>query len=180
VWRVDRVIERSWTRGEAAWNHLPKRATLGRLAAIGALPWVGLTELSLAQPQQKSLRVGLIGYGNSMRLLLDGLRERGYVEGKNLVFERHHAEGQVERKPEIANELLALKLDVIVTTCTPSTRLLHSRTQTIPGGTETRQAADSESLDKLVSAQPLNRLFRDIFRKRFVQVQTPRRTQRDR
>jgi putative ABC transport system substrate-binding protein len=67
-----------------------------------------------------------------MQMLLDGLRERGYVEGKNLVFERRHAEGHGERMPEIADELLALKLDVIVTTCTPSTRLMHSKTQSTP------------------------------------------------
>ena len=119
-------------------DHLPKRATLVRLAAIGALPWVALPTPSLAQTQEKPIRVGLIEYGdselsrNNMRLLLDGLRERGYIEGKNLVFERRHAEGRGERMPEIANELVALKLDVIVTTCTPSTQLMYSRTQTVP------------------------------------------------
>ena len=119
-------------------DHLPKRATLVRLAAIGALSWVGLPTPGLAQTQEKPIRVGLIEYGdselsrNNMRLLLDGLRERGYVEGKNLVFERRHAEGLGERMPEIANELVALKLDVIVTTCTPSTRLMYSKTQTVP------------------------------------------------
>ena len=119
-------------------DHLPKRTTLVRLAAIGALPWVGLPTPGLAQTQEKLIRVGLIEYGNSelsrtnMRLLLDGLRERGYVEGKNLVFERRHAEGQGERMPAIATELLALKLDAIVTTCTPSTRLMYSKTQSIP------------------------------------------------
>jgi putative ABC transport system substrate-binding protein len=119
-------------------DHTQKRATLIRLAALSALTWVGLPAVSLAQTSGKPIRVGLIEYGNSelsttnMRLLLDGLRERGYVEGKNLVFEHRHAEGQGERMPEIANELLALKLDAIVTTCTPSTQLMYSKTQTIP------------------------------------------------
>lgn len=48
------------------------------------------------------------------------------------MFERRHAEGLGERMPEIANELVALKLDVIVTTCTPSTRLMYSKTRTVP------------------------------------------------
>lgn len=119
-------------------NHLQKRATLIRLAALSALPWVGLPATSLAQTSGKPIRVGLIEYGdselskNNMRLLLDGLRERGYVEGKNLVFERRHAEGQGARMSEIANELIALKLDVIVSTCSPSTQLMYSKTQTIP------------------------------------------------
>jgi putative ABC transport system substrate-binding protein len=119
-------------------DHLPKRATLVRLAAIGALPWVAKLTPSLAQTPENPIRVGLIEYGNSelsrnnMRLLLDGLRERGYIEGKNLVFEHRHAEGQSERMPEIADELIGLKLDVIVTTCTPSTRLMYSKTQTVP------------------------------------------------
>ena len=123
-------------RERGAMSHLPKRAALARLVAMGALIWVGLPIRSLAQ--DRPIRIGLIEYGNSelsrsnMRLLLDGLRERGYVEGKNLVFVRRHAEGRNERMPEIADELLALKLDLIVTTCTPSTRLMHSRTHSIP------------------------------------------------
>jgi putative tryptophan/tyrosine transport system substrate-binding protein len=123
---------------EVTMDHLRKRATLIRLAVLSALTWVGLPAVSLAQTSERPIRIGLIEYGSSelskthMRLLLEGLRERGYVEGKNLVFERRHAEGQGERMPEIANELLALKLDAIVTTCTPSTRLMHSKTTTIP------------------------------------------------
>jgi putative ABC transport system substrate-binding protein len=119
-------------------NHLRKRATLVRLAALGTLTWIGLPVVSMAQTSGKPVRIGLIEYGNSelsrsnMRMLLEGLRERGYVEGRNLVFERRHAEGQGERMPAIANELLALELDAIVTTCTPSTLLMHGKTRTTP------------------------------------------------
>lgn len=117
---------------------LPKRAALVRLGAIAALFLFDLPSPGNAQTADKSIRIGLIEYGNSelsrdnMRMLLDGLRERGYIEGRNLVFERRHAEGRGERMPAIADELLALKLDVIVTTCTPSTRLLHAKTQSVP------------------------------------------------
>lgn len=119
-------------------ERLSKRAVLQRLAALAALCGLGVPAAANAQSGERPVRVGLIEYGNSelsrehMRLLLDGLRERGYVEGRNLVFERRHAEGRSERMPAIADELLALKLDVIVTTCTPSTRLMFSRTQSLP------------------------------------------------
>lgn len=119
-------------------NDVSKRTALVRLATTGALLLISLPIRGVAQTPDKPIRVGLIEYGNSelsqstMRLLLDGLRERGYVEGRNLVFERRHAEGDAGRMPEIADELLSLKLDVIVTTCTPSTRLMHSRTRTTP------------------------------------------------
>lgn len=115
-----------------------RRETTICLGVATASAWFGLAALAIAQTGPRQVRVGLIEWGNSelsresMRTLLDGLRERGYVEGKNLVFERRHAEGHSERMPAIANELLGLRLDVIVTTCTPSTRLMHSLTQSTP------------------------------------------------
>jgi putative ABC transport system substrate-binding protein len=125
------------TREEMRMSQASKRNTLVHLAMAGVL-LIGLPIRGAAQASNEPIRVGLIEYGNSelsrnnMRMLLDGLRERGYVEGKNLVFERRHAEGNAERLPEIADELLALNLDVVVTTCTPSTRLMHSKTLSVP------------------------------------------------
>ena len=65
---------------------------------------------------------GLAQRGHLEQALLQGLREQGYVEGKNLVLERRYADGRVERTPEFARELAAMKLDAVVTTCTPTTR----------------------------------------------------------
>jgi putative ABC transport system substrate-binding protein len=119
-------------------NAVLRRASLVHLGVTVTLLLAGFPTCSSAQTQEKSIRLGLIEYGNSelsrnnMRLLLEGLREHGYVEGKNLLFERRHAEGQGERMPAIADELIALKLDAIVTTCTPSTRLMYSRTHSVP------------------------------------------------
>jgi len=45
---------------------------------------------------------------------LEGLRERGYIEGQNLVIERRYTEGQDERAPSLAAELVSLKPDLIV------------------------------------------------------------------
>ena len=64
--------------------------------------------------------------------LLEGLRDQGYVEGKNLVIERRYADGRRGRTPEFARELAAMKLDAVVTTCTPSTRAARQATASTP------------------------------------------------
>ena len=104
-------------------------ADMKRLAAIatGALLLIALPA-GLAQSPDKAAHIGiLVGgslaqRGHLERALLQGLREQGYFEGKNLVLERRYADGRVERTPEFARELAAMKLDAVVTTCTPSTR----------------------------------------------------------
>jgi ABC-type uncharacterized transport system substrate-binding protein len=61
-----------------------------------------------------------------------GLRERGYREGKNIVLDYRYAEGKVDRLPSLANELVQLKVDVIVTTSGNSARAAAEATKTIP------------------------------------------------
>jgi len=61
-----------------------------------------------------------------------GLRERGYVEGENIVIEYRAANGQFERLPSLAGELVGLKVDVIVAVSTPAARALKQATTTIP------------------------------------------------
>jgi putative ABC transport system substrate-binding protein len=91
---------------------------------------------AFAQAPDKTKRVGYVVYGNSgvrshlEQAFLDGMRDRGYVEGKNLVVERRFAEGSVERLREGASELAALKLDAIVATCSPSTNAVKQATGT--------------------------------------------------
>jgi putative ABC transport system substrate-binding protein len=60
------------------------------------------------------------------------MRELGYLEGKNLTIDWRFAEGKVERLPALANELVALKPDVIVAGATPSVQAAHRATTTIP------------------------------------------------
>jgi len=60
------------------------------------------------------------------------LRELGYVEGHNLVLEARFAEGDVERLPRLAAELVRLKPDVIVTLGTPATLAVRRETASIP------------------------------------------------
>ena len=79
-----------------------------------------------AQPQTKTLRIGWLSPGSaaSQAAILDvlrgGLRDIGYVEGKNLVIETRWAEGNPERVPQLAKDLAALKVAVIVTVFTPT------------------------------------------------------------
>ena len=61
-----------------------------------------------------------------------GLREHGYREGQNIVLERRFAEAKVERIPEIAAELVRLKVDVIVTATDTPIAAVKQQTQTIP------------------------------------------------
>ena len=61
-----------------------------------------------------------------------GLRELGYVEGKNIVIEYRYAEGKFDRLPALAAELVRLKVDLIVTTGPTVTRAAKEATTTIP------------------------------------------------
>ena len=61
-----------------------------------------------------------------------GLRELGYVEGKNIVIEWRYAEGKLDRLPALAAELVRLKVDVIVTGGPAATRAAKEATSTIP------------------------------------------------
>jgi putative ABC transport system substrate-binding protein len=60
------------------------------------------------------------------------LRELGYVEGKNIIIEYRYAEGKLERLPELAAELVRLKVDVIVTGGSEASLTAKKATTTIP------------------------------------------------
>ena len=70
------------------------------------------------------------------RVVLDafrqGLRERGYVEGQNIVIEYQTADGRIERFPGLATELVRLKVDLIIAANTPAARAVQQATTTIP------------------------------------------------
>ncbi len=110
-----------------------------RIAAIAAGALLLTTPpAGLAQSPEKKLHIGiLVGGGLAQRghleqALLQGLREQGYVEGKNLVLERRYADGRGDRTPEFARELAAMKLDAVVTTCTPTTRAAQQAVGSTP------------------------------------------------
>ncbi len=95
---------------------ISRRAFIGTVA--GGLFTVLLA--AEAQPAGKVYRVGILSPGpaepsQSLDAFRQSLRELGYVEGRNLVVEYRWAEGRLERLPELAAELVRLKVDVIVT-----------------------------------------------------------------
>jgi putative ABC transport system substrate-binding protein len=108
---------------------------------------VSLGAVVLAAPlmslaQQQPAKIARIGYlqpvvpeNNSSPLLEDfrqGLRELGYVEGRNLQLEVRWGEGKLERMPALAEELVRLKVDVIVAVTAPSVMAAKQATGTIP------------------------------------------------
>ncbi|MFO1118137.1 MAG: ABC transporter substrate-binding protein [Beijerinckiaceae bacterium] len=91
-----------------------------------------------AQAQPKTYRVGfLIGpsaerAASLFQSLKDGLRERGYVEGRNVEFVPRYADGKMERLPDLAAELARLNVDVIVTGSNQHVVAARQATSTIP------------------------------------------------
>ena len=72
------------------------------------------------------------GYASRVEALRTGLRDLGYAEGKNIVIEYRWAEGNYERLPGLAAELVRLKVDVIVTHGSVATRAAKQATAAIP------------------------------------------------
>jgi putative ABC transport system substrate-binding protein len=92
---------------------------------------------SFAQQQLKVWRIGYLSPQSRLdppydRAFLQGMSERGYVEGKNLVVEWRFADGEYERLPALAAELVRLKVDVIVASTSPAIRAAQKATTTIP------------------------------------------------
>jgi putative tryptophan/tyrosine transport system substrate-binding protein len=91
-----------------------------------------------AQQPKKFWRIGELGASspsaNPARYdaFRQRLRELGYVEGKNIAIEGRYAEGQLERLPDLAAELVRLKVDVIVARGLPAARAAKEATATIP------------------------------------------------
>ena len=114
-------------------------------SAVGCLVTITLSLLTapLAAHAQQPTRVARIGYlvtgvlaSPETRVLLDafrqGLRERGYVEGQNIVIEYRAADGKLERFPTLATELVRLQVDLIVAGNTPAARAAQQATTTVP------------------------------------------------
>ncbi len=89
-----------------------------------------------AQQPGKVPRIGHLSSSSSGTRLRDafrqGLRELGYIEGQNVTIEYRYAEGDIERFPQLAAELIRLKADVIVTVGASATKAAKEATATIP------------------------------------------------
>ena len=97
--------------------------------------------LSFPADAQQPKKIAKIGYllpstpaaaAHLLEAFRQGLRELGYVEGKTLVLELRYGEARTERLPELARELVGLKVDVIVTATDVAIAAVKRETQTIP------------------------------------------------
>jgi putative ABC transport system substrate-binding protein len=93
----------------------------GRAQTAGKIYRIGILE-SVPEPLSRA----------NLDALRKGLRELGYVEGRNLVIEYRSSDGRAERFADLAAELVRLKVDLIVTRGTPATRAVKNATGAIP------------------------------------------------
>jgi putative tryptophan/tyrosine transport system substrate-binding protein len=97
-----------------------------------------LCESAEAQQPTKVSRIGYLAGGSLSAIapriesFRHGLRELSYVEGKNIVIDDRYADGKPDRLPELAADLVRLKVHVIVTTGPAPTRAAKEATNTIP------------------------------------------------
>src|SRR5262245_35401490 len=76
--------------------------------------------------------IGANNFSDEADALRQGLRDLGYVEGQNLTIEYRHADGKLERLPELAADLVRLKVNVIVASSSPAVAAMRNATKDIP------------------------------------------------
>src|SRR3989337_2429729 len=112
-----------------------------KVNTVGLILALGILATPLATQAQQAGKVHRIGFlGNSTAALeanlvgpfREGLRDLGYDEGRNVLIEYRWAEGKYERFPALIAELIALKVDVIVTAGTPATLAVKKATASVP------------------------------------------------
>ncbi len=119
----------------------PDLVSIDRRAFLGGLGMSVLAAPLAAEAQQagRIWRIGLLDYGSPdparlawWRAFQDRLRELGYVEGQNVVFQPRWGNGQVSRLQGLATELVAAKVDILVTAGNPASLAAKQVTSSIP------------------------------------------------
>jgi ABC-type uncharacterized transport system substrate-binding protein len=113
-------------------NRIRRREFVTLLGSALAWPLV-----ARAEKPSKIYRIAMFGAGSGLSpkhwsILADGLRELGWIEGRNVAFEQRYAENETERLPELAAELVRLDVDVIVAFGTLAPLAAKQATATIP------------------------------------------------
>jgi putative ABC transport system substrate-binding protein len=113
-----------------------RKTALGSILSAGALLAIAVTVE--AQQEKKIPRIGVLVptspslYAARIKAFQQGLHEHGYIKGKNIMLEYRYAEGKVDRFPELATELVGLKVEVIVTGPEGAVRAAQKAGSTIP------------------------------------------------
>jgi putative tryptophan/tyrosine transport system substrate-binding protein len=110
---------------------IPRRSFVAGMAAVMVAP-LGAE----AQQAGKMWRIGFLSQGQPPKAWLDalqqGLRERGYIEGRNVTWEFRATDGSLDQLPRFAEELVRLKVDVIVARASSGAMAAKRATTTIP------------------------------------------------
>ena len=128
-----------------AFGYTPRQASSAevrmRLIGLAVILAVSLTLAPLAAEAQQTEKISRIGFmsvssrepaKHLIAITLEAMRERGWVEGRNLFVEWRWAEGMVERLPDFAAELVRLNVDLIVAPETDAALAAKHATRTIP------------------------------------------------
>jgi putative tryptophan/tyrosine transport system substrate-binding protein len=114
---------------------MKKAAASSILVSLVLLAVVVIAE---AQQPKKVSRIGYLGatapsnISARIEAFRQGLRDLGYIEGQNLIIEYRYAEGKLDRLPELAAELVRLKVDAIFVQSTPAVQAAKKATTTVP------------------------------------------------
>ena len=112
--------------------------TVTRLSLVVALSMLAASVVAEAQPTGRIARVGVLAssteanFAPSVKMFREALREAGWVEGKNLTLDVRYPGEQYARLPDLATELVGLKVDVLASLGTPATLAAKRATTTIP------------------------------------------------
>src|SRR5947207_34800 len=112
----------SWeeAQGGSSMFDMRRREFIGLLGGAAAVWPLAADAQQPKMPTIGALVIGNINPEQFWREFRQGLRDLGYVEGQNIRFEFRSAEGHLDRLPELAAELVRLKIDIIVTWFTPT------------------------------------------------------------
>src|SRR5262249_40235188 len=110
-----------------------RRREFIKIATLSVAAW----PLAARAQQSKLARIGVLYIGTAdaetfTKELREGMRELGYAEGHDIAFEFRSAEGKLDRLPELAAELVRLKVDVIVALYVPPSLAAKAATRDIP------------------------------------------------
>lgn len=106
--------------------------------ALSAMLLVPCFPLQAQHPTQKVSRIGVLRtdspsiFEARKEIFRQALKDLGYVEGQNIFIEYRYAEGKLDRLPDLAADLVRLKVDVIVTAAASGTRAARGATSTVP------------------------------------------------
>ena len=129
-----KVLDRRPTRvPDETEAHVNSHSWIGRGVAALLLATVAATAVG-----EDTRRMGVLYTGSQAsitpleNIMVETLRDKGFVEGRNLVITRRYADGDMKRLAAYADEMAATKPEVVVTMCTPSTRAMSAASNSIP------------------------------------------------